>query len=254
MATYKHIGKDFTPPDVIAKVTGKAKYAEDFHPDGMVFARVYTSPMAHGRVTNIDTSALDDMEGIVGILTADDVPEVEPPNAAILTNTPAFIGDPILAVAAVDELTAEEAINRIKVDIEPLPFAVDPLDSLVQGGPDAREEGNVYVRSREGSGFRTVKWSQAQIDEFRAGREPTGDFANEWSYGDLEQGFEDAKVVIGTAVRHDRLCAHEHGAAHRHGLLAKRQVLRLRLGAKPKLLAAGTCRALGCRDERRRAH
>ena len=196
MATYKHIGKDFTPPDVIAKVTGKAKYAEDFHPDGMVFARVYTSPMAHGRVTNIDTSALDDMEGIVGILTADDVPEVEPPNAAILTNTPAFIGDPILAVAAVDELTAEEAINRIKVDIEPLPFAVDPLDSLVQGGPDAREEGNVYVRSREGSGFRTVKWSQAQIDEFRAGREPTGDFANEWSYGDLEQGFEDAKVVI----------------------------------------------------------
>ena len=197
MATnYKHIGKDFTPPDVIGKVTGKAKYAEDFHPDGMVFARVYTSPMAHGRVTNIDTSALDDMEGIVGVLTAEDVPSVDAPNAAILTNSPAFVGDPILAVAAVDELTAEEAITRVKVDIEPLPFAVDPLDSIIEGGPNAREEGNVYMRSREGSGFRTVKWTPEQVNEFRAGREPTGDFANEWSYGDLEQGFEDAKVVI----------------------------------------------------------
>ena len=56
MSDYKHIGKDFTPPDVVGKVTGKAKYAEDFKADGMVFARMYTSPMAHGRVTNIDTS------------------------------------------------------------------------------------------------------------------------------------------------------------------------------------------------------
>ena len=196
MSDYKHIGKDFTPPDVLGKVTGKAKYAEDFRADGMVFARIYTSPMAHGRVTNIDLSALDDIPGVVGVLTADDVPAVEAPNAAILTNSPAFVGDPILAVAAEDETTAEEALARIRVDIEPLPFAVDPLDSVVEGGPNAREEGNVYVRSREGSGFRTVKWTQAQVDEFRAGREPTGEFANEWTYGDLQQGFEDAEVVI----------------------------------------------------------
>lgn len=197
MATdYKLIGKDFTPPDVVGKVTGKAKYAEDFRADGMVFARTYNSPMAHGRVTNIDTSALDDMDGIVGILTADDVPEVPAPNAAILTNTPAYIGDPILAIAAVDELTAEEAIARVKVDIEPLPFAVDPLDSIVTGGPDAREEGNVYKRSREGSGFSTVKWTPEQIADFRAGKEPTGEYSEEWSYGDLEAAFEDAEVVI----------------------------------------------------------
>ena len=196
MNDYKHIGKDFTPPDVLGKVTGKAKYAEDFRADGMVFARVYTSPMAHGRVTNIDTSAIEGMDGVVGILTADDVPAVEAPNAAILTNTPAFVGDPILAVAAVDELIAEEALAKIRVDIEPLPFAVDPLDSIVQGGPNAREEGNVYVRSREGSGFRTIKWTQAQVDEFRAGKEPTGEFANEWSYGDLQKGFEDAELIL----------------------------------------------------------
>lgn len=196
MADYKHIGKDFVPPDILGKVTGKAKYAEDFRAEGMVFARLYTSPIAHGKVTNIDTSALDDMEGVVGILTADDVPVVEAPNAAILTNSPAYIGDPILAIAAVDEITAEEAMTRVKVTIEELPFAVDPLDSLIEGGPDAREEGNVFVRSREGSGFRTVKWSEQQISEFRAGEEPTGEFANEWTYGDVESGFADAAVVV----------------------------------------------------------
>ncbi len=196
MSNYKHIGKDFTPPDLLGKVTGKARYAEDFRADGMVYARLYTSPMANGRVTHIDTSALDGMTGVIGVITADDVPTVEAPNAAILTNRPTFIGDPILAVAADDEKTAEDALARIKVTIEPLPFAVDPLDSLVSGGPNAREEGNVYARSSEGSGFRTIKWTPEQIAEFRAGKEPTGEFAHEWSYGDLARGFADAAVII----------------------------------------------------------
>ena len=117
MNNYKHIGKNFIPPDIYGKVNGKAKYAEDFRADGMVFARMYTSPVAHGRVTDIDTSAIDNMEGVVGILTADDVPSTEAPNAAILTNNPAFIGDPILAVAATDERIAEDALNKIKVKI-----------------------------------------------------------------------------------------------------------------------------------------
>ncbi|HEX7718254.1 MAG TPA: xanthine dehydrogenase family protein, partial [Woeseiaceae bacterium] len=136
------------------------------------------------------------MDGVIGILTADDLPPVEVPNAPMLTNSPAYIGEPILAVAAVDEKTAEDALARVRVDIQPLPFAVDPLDSLVEGGPDAREEGNVYVRAREGSGFRNVKWTRAQIDEFRAGKEPTGPSVSEWSYGDLDKGFADAKVII----------------------------------------------------------
>ena len=131
MSDYKHIGKDFTPPDISGKVTGKAKYAEDFRVDGMVYARMYTSPIAHGRVTHLDTSAAEAMPGVVGILTAEDVPAVDAPSAAILTNSPAYIGDPILAVAAEDEKTAEDAMAAIKIKIEPLPFVTDPLDSLI---------------------------------------------------------------------------------------------------------------------------
>ena len=46
---YNLIGKDFTPPDVLAKVTGKAKYAEDMRADGMVYCRILSSPMPHAR-------------------------------------------------------------------------------------------------------------------------------------------------------------------------------------------------------------
>ena len=196
MSDYRLVGKNFTPPDVTGKVTGKAKYAEDFRVDGMVFARMYTSPMAHARVTRIDTSAAEAMPGVVGILTAEDVPEVEAPNAAILTNNPAYIGDPILSVAAEMEQIAEDAMAVIKVEMEPLPFVTDPLDSLLEGGSNAREEGNVFARSREGSGFRTIKWSKEQVDDFRAGKEPTGEFVSEWSYGDIDKSMADAELVF----------------------------------------------------------
>ena len=189
--SYTHIGKNFVPPDIFGKVTGKAKYAEDYSVDGMVYARLYTSPMPHARVRHIDASAALAMDGVLGILTADDVPAVEAPNAAILTNEPVYIGDPILAIAAVDEKTAENALRLIRVDLEPLPFVVDPIDSLKPGGRSARTEGNVYPGE-----VRELKWSGEDVERFVTGREPTGAAPTEWSYGDLEAGFDNAAVVV----------------------------------------------------------
>ena len=63
-----------------------------------------------------------------------------------LTNEPVYRGEPILAVAAVDELTATEAIEKIQVDFEPLPFVTDPVESLRPGSANARSQGNVWVR------------------------------------------------------------------------------------------------------------
>ena len=65
-----------------------------------------------------------------------------------LTNEPLYAGEPILAVAAVDEVTAADAIERIVVDFEPLPFVVDPLESLRPGSPNARLDGNVWSAPR----------------------------------------------------------------------------------------------------------
>ena len=96
---YDLIGKNFTPPDIYGKVTGKAKYAEDFRADGMVFCRLLTSPMPHAKVRNIDASAALKLKGVLGVITADDVPAFPPPNNPILTNEPLYVGDPILAVS-----------------------------------------------------------------------------------------------------------------------------------------------------------
>ena len=61
---YKLIGQNFEPHDVVAKVTGRAKYAEDFRAEGMVFCKLLTSPMPHAKIRNIDASEALKMPGV----------------------------------------------------------------------------------------------------------------------------------------------------------------------------------------------
>ena len=187
------IGRDFTPPDLHAKVTGRAKYAEDFRADGMLFCRLLTSPMPHARVVSIDASEALDMDGVVAILTADELPEVTAPGNTILTNEPLYVGAPILAVAAVDETTAQNAIAAINLDLEPLPFCVDPLESLRPGGPNARTDGNT-VRPQEG--VVETKWTTEDFAAAGEDQMPMGEPTREWSYGDVEAGFANAALVL----------------------------------------------------------
>src|SRR5580765_1571065 len=158
MADNKLIGQDYTTPDLVAKVTGKAKYAEDYRVEGMLFAKLLVSPHPHARVSRLDTSAALAMPGVKAILTADDMPGAavgatlgEGVQASAqaergLTNEPLYQGEPILAVAAIDEKTAAEAIEAIEITYDPLPFVVDPIESLRPGGPNARVQGNVWMR------------------------------------------------------------------------------------------------------------
>src|SRR6202007_2810789 len=71
---YKLIGKNYTTPDLYAKVTGRSKYAEDYRADGMLFCKLLLSPVPHGKVKHLDLSAALAMPGVKGILTADDLP------------------------------------------------------------------------------------------------------------------------------------------------------------------------------------
>src|SRR5690606_7554516 len=156
------VGKNFVPPDVHGKVTGKAKYAEDFRAEGMVYCRLLLSPMPHARVRNIDAREAPALPGVLRVLTADDVPAQPPPADPLLTNAPLVVGAPILAVAAESETIAQDAIELIKLDLEELPFTVDPLESLFPGGPNARSDGNVVSNALTGpAGVRNVKWSAA---------------------------------------------------------------------------------------------
>jgi xanthine dehydrogenase molybdenum-binding subunit len=216
MAGTKLVGENYTTPDLVAKVTGKAKYAEDFRAEGMLFAKLLLSPRPHARVTRIDTSAALAMPGVKAILTADELPapadtvtdlgatvRANPKFEAALTNEPLYAGEPILAVAAIDEQTAAAAIEAIHVEFEPLPFVVDPLVSLRPGGPNARVEGNVWARPQVAPGsppapleLQELKWTDADFAEYAEGRLPMGKPQDEWSYGDVEAGFKSAALVL----------------------------------------------------------
>jgi xanthine dehydrogenase molybdenum-binding subunit len=212
-AGYKLIGKNYQTPDLYAKVTGQAKYAEDFRAEGMLFCKLLLSPMPHARVKRIHTNAALAMPGVKAILTADDLPapaDTLTDNGTVikaskwgergLTNEPVYQGEPILAVAAVDELTAAEAIEKIQIDFERLPFVVDPLDSLRPGGPNPRTDGNVWTRPRgQNPGppeVTELKWTKADFAELDHGRLPMGKAPDEWSYGDVDSGFKNAALVL----------------------------------------------------------
>ena len=203
--TFMHIGKDFVPPDVEGKVTGDAKYAEDFRREGMVFARLLTSPMPSARIVSIDASAALRMDGVVGIITADDLPPSAPPaNPMLASEYVTYIGQPILAIAAISEHIAENALAQINVQFERRDFVVDPLDSLVEGGPDAYPEGNAMVLTAPEGDENTalvgriqpVKWKAEEIAKFRRGEEPDGDFTAGWEYGELEAEFAQCDVIV----------------------------------------------------------
>src|SRR6195256_1329270 len=207
---YKLIGKNYTTADLYAKVTGKSKYAEDFRAEGMLFCKLLLSPLPHAKVKRIDASEALAMPGVKAILTADDLPapaDTLTDNGTVikaskwgergLTMEPLYDGEPILAVAAVDELTAAEAIERIRIDFERLPFVVDPLDTLRPGGPNPRTDGNIWV-AQQGSTptIAELKWTEVDFADAQHGRLPMGKTRDDWSYGDLDAGFKDAALVL----------------------------------------------------------
>jgi xanthine dehydrogenase molybdenum-binding subunit len=123
VADQKLVGQNYVTPDLLAKVTGKAKYAEDFRAEGMLFVKLLLSPIPHGRVVRVDTSAAEAIPGVRGILRASELPSpadtvtdlgetirANPKAERALTDEPVYAGEPILAVAAVDEETA--AVRR----------------------------------------------------------------------------------------------------------------------------------------------
>ncbi len=189
---YNLIGQNFEPHDVVAKVTGRAKYAEDFRAEGMVFCKLLTSPMPHAKIRGVDASEALKMPGVLGILTADDVPQFPPPQTPILAKDEVFyVGEPILALAAVDETTAADALEKVKIDFEQLPHVLDPLDSLYPGGPNARSNGNVAAAQIN---LQTVKWQASDFGDDKT--LPMGKPAETWSYGDLDAGFKASKLVL----------------------------------------------------------
>lgn len=172
---YSYIGKPVPRIDAPIKSKGEAKYTDDLELPGMLHARVLRSPIAHGCIINIDTSRAKAMPGVVAVITGKDCP-----NSPVSTwlNFPKnfdqyilakdkvrYVGEEIAAVAALDEETAEEALEAIVADFEHLPAVFDPEEAIKEGAPAVHEskKNNISARWIQEHGDVTAGFKKAHI-------------------------------------------------------------------------------------------
>jgi 4-hydroxybenzoyl-CoA reductase alpha subunit len=155
VSEYSVIGKRVPSIDGKAKATGDAKFTIDLQLPGMLYGKILRSPHPHAKILHIDTEKAKRIRGVRAIITGADVPKVK---FGVFTNHPdtmdqygiaidkvRYIGEEIAAVAAVDEWTAEEALEQISVEYEELPAVFDSEEAMKPGAPLIHEDvpGNV---------------------------------------------------------------------------------------------------------------
>jgi len=142
---FKIVGKVTPRKDGVARVTGREQYTVDIDLPRMLHGRVVGSPYAHARILSIDTSAAEALGAVV--LTFKDIPQIRynerivtvpwklHKDKYILAEKVRRLGEPVAAVAAETEELAEKAARAIKVEYEPLPVVIDPIEAMQPGAP-----------------------------------------------------------------------------------------------------------------------
>jgi 4-hydroxybenzoyl-CoA reductase subunit alpha len=130
------IGRATAMVDAAGKTTGAGKYADDLSLPGMLIGKILHSPYPHARLKRIDTTRAEKLEGVVAVVTGKDAPNaygilpVGHDEHAMATDKVRYVGDNVACVIAVDEATAEKALELIDIDYEVLPAYFDPEESM----------------------------------------------------------------------------------------------------------------------------
>ena len=150
MKEFSWITKPLPRVDAEAKVTGRARYADDIVLPGMLFCKLLRSHIPHARIRRIDTTRARNLPGVFAVITGKDLPTkygILPPSQdqeALCVEKVRYVGDPVAAVAAIDEWTAEQALGAIEVEYDPLPFYMTIEDALYKEGEPIHAQGNVH--------------------------------------------------------------------------------------------------------------
>lgn len=133
--------------DAPAKATGQGIFTDDISMPGMLYGAILQSPIAHGRILNIDTSKAQQLPGVKAVITHKDagtikygVSPARYDETVFCIDKVRYVGDEIAAVAAVDRETAQEALSLIQVDYEELPVLLDPFETMADGAPLIHED------------------------------------------------------------------------------------------------------------------
>ena len=216
---YKVIGTRPVRPDGTDKVTGRAIYGADFREQGMLFGRVKRSPHAHAIIKRIDASKALAIDGVHAVITAADFPAPgdqiiatyrgrEPlqwhVDRVMASRKVLHRGHPVAAVCASDAHIAEDALDLIDVEYEPLPPVMNVREAMLPSAPILHDAASVA----------RIEGLFDQVD----GRDSNIARRLEMRLGDVETGFAEAEIVIEhefeTGTAHQGYIEPQNGAAY----------------------------------------
>ncbi len=169
----KVVGKPFRKVDARAKCTGQTKFADDIFLPRMLYCKILRSHHPHALIKNIDVSKASATPGVIAVITGKDLPipygilPVSQDELALCIDKVRFIGDPVAAVAAIDEDAAFDAMNLIEVTYEPL----NTISSIEEG----------------------VMIDEPRIHEYGEGGNVHKKVSLE--FGEVEEGFAEADLI-----------------------------------------------------------
>lgn len=191
---FRLIGRDTPKTDGIDKVTGRAKFGADVSMPGMLVGKALRSPHAHALIKSIDTRKAAALPGVKAVITSADLPELTvgaPSRQGSVSHREFYLsrefmarekalfhGHAVAAVAAVDEAVAEQAVDLIDVEYEPLPHVLEPETAMERGAPVLHP--TLHTRRRTGAA------------------EDASNLAEHWELqrGDHDRGFAEADTII----------------------------------------------------------
>ena len=187
---YRFIGKDVRSKEIPRHASGRGKFVDDQHVRGLAYAAILRSPYPHARIRSISIERLSGVPGILAVVTSEEIRQtthpfklgryaagmpVEIAEFALAVGKVRYVGEPVAAVVATDRMAAEDALDMIDVDYEPLPAVVDPFEAMKPNAPLLFEEcgSNVVVNRALMFGDVDAALLEADVivrDEFRVHR------------------------------------------------------------------------------------
>jgi CO/xanthine dehydrogenase Mo-binding subunit len=193
MADFAVVGQSVYRKDANPKVTGQALHVGNIEMPGMLHVAVLRSPYAHARIKRIEKSKAEKLAGVAVVLTGAEIakmPGVDPHFGPAFRDQPilaveraCFIGDPVVAVAAVDRRTAEDALQLVEVEYESLPAVFDVLEAVKPDSP------LVHEQHRPAKAF-------ADLAHVKAGQQSNICYHFKLRTGDVESAFAEADRIF----------------------------------------------------------
>ena len=192
----KIVGGRFPKVEALQKATGELKFSGDIFPFDMLHGRILRSPYAHAKVKHIDISKALKLKGVRAVITHKDVPKIPTMHqflhlpsvmffdSYLLEEKVRHYGDRVAGVAATSPDIAEEALELIEVEYEPLPAIFDPVESIQDGAPV------IHNIARRGQKIIEIKNNIVGMREIEI--------------GNVEKGFREADLVIENTFKTSR--------------------------------------------------